>query len=73
MKPRDYFTFTFLAYFPYFEKTEEAYEITLLSVCFPIILLGNSSVKIPLSLLGNGSGNIPLSLLGNGSVEPLQR
>jgi hypothetical protein len=59
----------FLAYFPYFEKIEEAYEITLLSVCVPVCsplsLLGYGPVKVPTSLLGNGSVKIPLSLLGN--------
>jgi hypothetical protein len=37
--------YTFSAYFPYFGKTEYAYEITLLSVCVSVS---------PLSLLGNG-------------------
>jgi hypothetical protein len=66
--------FPLLAYFPYLESTEQAYEITLLSVrvcVYPLSLLGNGSVKITLSLLRNGSVKIPLSLLGNGSIETL--
>jgi hypothetical protein len=71
-------------HFPYFEKIEQAYEITLASVYslsllgnglvkIPISLLGNSSVKISLSLLGNDSVNVLLSLLGKGSEETLPR
>jgi hypothetical protein len=63
-----------LAYFPYFEKMLQTYEITLLCVCVsPLSLVGNGSIKIPLSLLSNGSVKIPLLLLGNGSVETVPR
>jgi hypothetical protein len=41
----------------------------MITLCIPLSLLGNGSVKIPLSLLGNGSVKVPLLLLGNGSVK----
>jgi hypothetical protein len=59
----------FLAYFPYFEKIKIGlWDHVAVCVCvcarvcvFPLLLLGNGSVKVPLSLLGNGSVKIPLS------------
>jgi hypothetical protein len=47
--------YLFSAYVSNFEKTENAYEITFLTVYTPKWLLGNGSIKIPLSLLGSGS------------------
>jgi hypothetical protein len=44
----------FLAYFPYFENIEQAYNIASLSVYLPLSLLRNGSAKIPLSLLDTG-------------------
>jgi hypothetical protein len=70
----------FLAYSPYLEKIEWAYEIMLLFVralrgngSVKVPLLGNGSVEISLSLLGNVLAKILLSLLDNGSVETLPR
>jgi hypothetical protein len=53
----------FLAYVPYFEKKK----------CSSFKRAVCVSVCIPLSLLRNGSVKIPSSLLGNGSVETLPR
>jgi hypothetical protein len=44
--------YLFSAYVPYFEKIENAYEITFLTVYPRLWMLGNGSIKIPLSLLG---------------------
>jgi hypothetical protein len=39
------FSYIFLAYFPYFEKIEQTYEITLLCVCVPIVARQQLSKK----------------------------
>jgi hypothetical protein len=68
--------FSFLAYFPYFEKKSRLMRSRCLvceCLCIPPTVAWQRLGKIPLSLLGNGSEKIPLSLLASGLVETLPR